>query len=324
MGISRVVVLAGLLAAVLVGDVAGVVHVKGEQREAAAAERRAADAAWVADVRAVAEDLLQARAPINDAGNQPEEDDVAAGVRYDVYVRGAVAVDLAGVRDRLAAVRAPGPRAKTHERLLETLERMHAAALSLAGGDENVYQEWISFRAAAIDWERVISKEVADDLPEATTDGASSGLTRAGQLFRWSSACGTATRSMEALPEVSEEPAQLADAMLTEAAVMDDLLTELLAVVPPDVDDAEVQRDLQPGLTGLRETVTTLEELADAVRRLDVDAAEEGFVVLDRLAPLSETVSRFFEARGSTLCSDFFDPGVLLGEAPPEGDLATT
>jgi hypothetical protein len=130
-------VVAGLLAVVLAGDVAGVLHVRGQERATAraaeaASKAAAADAAWVAGVSVVAEQVLSARAPISDAAHFVTGVDLGPAVRYDVYVRGAATADFTEVGAELAAVAVPTRQRETHDALGRELAAMSAAVLGLA------------------------------------------------------------------------------------------------------------------------------------------------------------------------------------------------
>lgn len=308
-------VVGAALIAVVAADGVAIGQVRGELRDRRAA---AADRAWIGDVRQVAQDLLLARAPISDAGNLWRGDS-ADGVRYDVYVRGAATADLQALGDRLRAVPAPGPRADTHGRLVEALDAMTGAVLDLADeGDTDVEDELDAFAAATGDWDRLVRAEVADDLPSATTVGSTAPLTHAGLLFRWSSACAEVLEADDELLGQDTDRERAAVELELSADRYDDLLTELLSATPSPADREGVQRDLEPVLRGLREGVPALQGLASAVRAQDPDQFEQAIVLLDRLSPLSEAASRYFEAAGSTTCSGFFDPGVLPTDAPPD------
>lgn len=325
MGLSKPGVLAGLLAAVVLGDVAVALHVSDRQRADEAAAAAQADATWVADLREVGQELLLARAPVSDAANVFSAGELSDAVRYDVYVRGAAAADLAGVGERLRAVQVPLPRGETHRLLTVALDAMTEAVVQLADeADTDVEDELVLFTDAARDWDRLVTAEVAKDLPSGTTIGSQLPLTRAGQIFRWSSACAEASDDDQELLGQPTDREQAAVELESAAGNLDELLTALLEVRPAEADAAEVQRDLEPALRGLRERVAALERFGAAVRAQDRAGAAEAIVLLDRLAPLGETASRVFEARGSTVCSDFFDPGVLLGEVPPSDDATDT
>lgn len=325
MGISRTAVVAVALGAVVLGDVAGVLHVSARERAEAAERRDAADAAWAAEVRVVAEQLLLARAPISDAGNHFAAGELSDAVRYDVYVRGAASTDLAVVRERLAGVQVPPTRRDTHARLTAQLDALSDAVDRLASDADGVIEaELVDFTEATAEWDRLIRSDVAEDLPAATTIGSEAPLTRAGQIFRWSSACAEASDDDESLLGQDSDVEQAAGEVELSAQRLDTLLTELLSVKPAEADVAEVQRDLEPALRGMRDSVTALRDLAAALRARDADKGAAALVLLDRVEPLSEAASRFFEGRGSTVCSDYFDPGLLRPGPPPSTDAART
>lgn len=321
--VSSPTVVAALMAAVLVGDAAGLVHVHGRQAaDRAARAAAAADAAWVEEVRRLAEDLLLARAPISDAANIFAVGDLGDAVRYDVYVRGAASADLLAISARLTSLPVPAARAESHAALQRALEAMSDAVLLMADeSDTDVEDEIDSFTAAARDWDGRVHADVATDLPSATTIGVDAPLTRAGQIFRWSSACARATDYLDSLGDPQDRQ-QAAEYFENSAASLDDLLDDLLAVRTVESDRELTGRELEPALRGMRETVSALRSLGDAIEAEDPAGGRAALVLLDRLAPLSESASRFFEERGSTVCSDHFDPGLLpqsgSGSAPDD------
>lgn len=320
----RVWSVAAALAAVLLGDALGFAHVRGELDERAA-RARALDDAWVLQVREIAIDLQAARAPIADAADLVLLD-LAPAVRYDVYVRGSAGADFAALQERLSSVAPAAGREPVQNQLIAALDAMTEAVVDLANEkDEDVEDESRAFDAAALSWDVALAADVARDLPLATTDRGDVPLTDAGRIFRWSTACARGLLDDEQAGEPGDDPAQAATVFEAYARTMDNTLDALLAVpVSRAQAQAQAQRDLEPALRGLRGTVDALEDFAAAVRARDHLRIENALLALDRVAPLLDSAARAFQAAGSSLCTDYFDPGLVERDPSPGDDLSQT
>lgn len=314
-------VISAAVAATLAADVGAVLHVRAEHREQAA-QQRAADDRWLAEIRGVALDLQAARAPIADAANLFQHD-AAPAVRYDVFVRGAAGADFGELQQRLAAVKASQRRAPLHKELTEALAAMTVEVRAMAEDDnEDIGDEVEAFSAAALRWDKQILAHIGKDVPLATTLAGDLPLTQAGRIFRWSSSCGEASEDWTRIPESDEDDAdRLAASVEQQTEKLSDTLDQLMEV-PFEETDVETQRELEPALRGLRDAVTAGKDLAAALRAEDRERVAAALILLDRVAPLFEAAARAFEVAGSSVCSDYFDPGLLLEPPTPADEAA--
>lgn len=315
-----------LLLAVIVGDAAAVLHLRAEQRQvAAAAAARAAEQAYQVAVLDVAERLIPVRAPVADSYDLFLESGSDAAVRYDVFVRGALSADLSEMQDALTAVRPPADRLDLHGHLTGALNDMRAAVDRMAAPDrDQIGPDLEAFRAAALAWDRSLTREFGSAPPPVRTDGVASGTqTRAGVLFRWGTSCARALDELDALPDpVAEDREEAADVFDANAVQLQHALDELMAVEGPQAEQARLERDVLTSLRGLRPAVQALQEFASALRESDRGRLGDAIVTLDQLDVVFESASRGMEDYGSTTCSTLLDPGVLLAPdgADEDGD----
>jgi hypothetical protein len=309
------------VAAMLTAEAGAVLHIRAHHLEQVA-QQRAADERWVAEVRAAALDVQAARAPIADAANLFQHD-AASAVRYDVFVRGAAGADFSVLEERLKAVRAPERRAALHADLSNALVAMAVEVRALAEeGNDDISDEVEKFSAAALRWDKHILALGGDDLPLATTLAGDLPLTKAGRIFRWSSSCGEASEDWISIPDGDEDDTdRLAASVEVQTEKLSTTLDQLMEV-PVEQSDVEVQRDLEPALRGLRDAVGAGNDLAAALRAEDREGAAAALVLLDRVTPLFESAARAFEVAGSSVCSDYFDPGLLLEPPAPADESA--
>lgn len=307
---GRLVALA--LGALFVANAFAVNHLQAQERAQAAAAERARDRAWVEQVRLIALDVQAARAPVSDAANAMVGD-VGPGIRHDVYVRGSSLADFEEQVKRLAAVAdVPAPRRRAHQDLSGALQGMTDAVRQLATDESSdIEDELDAYTARARKWDATIMEHVARDIPLATTVRGDLPLTATGYLYRWSRACGEGLLSDEQLGDPGEDRLKAVAVFRGYARNLGTALDELLAVPTSAAEPERAARDIQPALRGLRDGAHALDGFAAALEARDQAGMARSLVLMDRVAPLFEAASAAFQVAGSSVCAEYFDPGVL-------------
>ena len=317
-------VLAGALLCLGAGDAAAVVHVRAEQAEraerAAAQAAARADAEWVRTVGEIGAAVELTRRPLQQALDLDLlGSDVDDGVRYDVFIHGAVQAELQVRLDELTAIPVPEPRRRAHDALVGHLTRMKDHTTSMASPyqpDEEFASDADGLVGAMSAFRYAVpTQAVAPPQPPPAP------ASRAGMLYAWGEACARAVDRFEDLPTGDDLPLeQVRAGVLFEAELLETLVREMLAVEPLASDITRIENEVLVPLRGVAPSAQALRDLEAALGAEDVDALESALVDLDRTTPALEIVTRGLDGYGSSTCASYFDPGVLIGDGAPQDD----
>jgi hypothetical protein len=331
------VVLAVALTGILGTDVAVAVHVRAEDRKAAAlaAEQRAV-ASYRAHVRPVAERVYDEVQPVQDAieSFQKPGTDVAQ-IAEDVFTHSGVAEALLARRTELARLAPPATLRAQRVRLLDALDILAAASKRLA--DTKIQADYSDFNAASsalgsgiLAWSTSLtavyadknmpSRPVGGDTPLAKRPAAS----RATLVAALDGVCSAAADAGAGLPPI-DNPRQLVQAGPRYTRLMRNTLKGMRAVAVPASQKARVTRDISPNYTRADKLPAGIDAIVAAIVTGNATSLRSAMSALATGMRGSQALSVSLRGYGATVCADFFEiPESVIKDATGESATAVS
>jgi hypothetical protein len=324
--------LPALVAVALVGvlgtDVAVAIHVRAEDRAAAAAaaERHAA-AVYRDRIRPIAEQVYDEVQPLQDAVESFEKPGTdVAQIAEDVLSHSGAADAVTARRGELAKVTTPVSMRSQRDRMLDALDIMVTATTQLAS--TKTQADYSNLNAASsvlgsgiLAWSTALTALYGDKgIPSRPVGGGTllstrQAASRSTMVAGLDRVCSAAADAGAGLPPI-DSPQQFIQAAPRYTKLMRNTVRGLQAVAIPPSQRARVSRDISPNFARANKMADGIDSVMTAIGSGDPSNIRRALGKLAIGMRGSQALSVSLRRYGATVCADFFEiPADVIREA---------